>query len=123
MNTTLFLQSLTKKDHTVVKSDPSFVLVSSDSDKHTHKIIERISKIDLVSQVVQVEGMYDLVVKIDSNSIDKIKDVIANKIRHIDGVRTCLSLFGVYPYHLKKIEREEVKVIIGKKEISASSRV
>ena len=105
MSTTLFLQSLTKNDHIVTKSNPSFVLVSSDSDKHAHKIIEKISKIDLVSQVVQVEGMYDLVVRIESDSVDKIKDVIANKIRHIDGVRTCLSLFGVYPYHAKSRER------------------
>ena len=101
MSTTLFLQSLTKNDQHIAKSNPSFVLVISDSDKRTHKIIEKISKIDLVSQVVQVEGMYDLVVRIESDSVDKIKHVIANKIRHIDGVRTCLSLFGVYPYHAK----------------------
>ena len=95
MNTTLSLQTPASKSH-VSKSDPSFVLVSSDMQS-VEKIKERISKISLVSEVIEVTGMYDLVIKIESSISRDVKDVIAKKIRNIDGVRTCLSLFGTDP--------------------------
>ena len=96
MNIALSLQALASKSHSHSKSDPSFVLVSSDMQS-IKKIKEKISKIPLVSEVIDVAGMYDLVVKIESDSSKEIKDVIANKIRNVDGVRTCLSLFGIDP--------------------------
>ena len=132
MNRKLLLKSSTTKKGTtaVAKSNPTFVLINSDNENYTHKIMAKISKIDSVSQVMQVEGMYDLVARIESDSVDKIKDIVGNKIRSIEGVRTCLSLFGVYPYHHARettattmMMAKEVKRTIGKKEVSASSRV
>ena len=90
------LQKLTNKQHTNNKSNPSFVLISSDRS-YNEKIKEEISKMSLVSDIIDVRGMYDLVIKIESDSNNEIKDIIANKIRKVEGVRTCLSLFGFDP--------------------------
>lgn len=98
----LSLQSLASKEYSLNKPPPSFVLVSSDTQS-TKEIKDQISKIPLVSEVIVVGGMYDLVIKIESESSNEIKDVIANKIRNVEGVRTCLSLFGIDPnYPVKK---------------------
>ena len=45
-----------------------------------------------MSDVKQVEGIYDVVIRLDSSSFDEIKKVIVEKIRTVDGVRTCLTL-------------------------------
>ena len=96
MNITSLLSLQPQKDNALSKLNPSFVLISSDRDNN-HKIKDKISNIQNVSQVVQVEGMYDFVIRLESDSIDGVKEIIANKIRNIDGVRTCLSLLGDDP--------------------------
>ena len=90
------LQKLASKQHTNNKSNPSFVLISSDMSDN-EKIKDEISKMPLVSDVIEVRGTYDLVVKIESDSSNEIKGIIGNKIRSVEGVRTCLSLFGFDP--------------------------
>ena len=96
------LQKVASKQHTHNKSNPSFVLISSDLSDN-EKIKEEISKMPLVLDIIEVRGMYDLVVKIESDSNNEIKDIIANKIRNVEGVRTCLSLFGFDPrVHFEK---------------------
>ena len=90
------LQKVASKQHTHNKSNPSFVLISSDLSDN-EKIKEEISKMPLVLDIIEVRGMYDLVVKIESDSNNEIKDIIANKIRNVEGVRTCLSLLGFDP--------------------------
>lgn len=80
----------------VTSPDPTFVLISSDI-KGVERIKKQISKIPVVSDLTEVAGMYDLIIRIESNSPSEIKDIIANKIRSIDDVRSCMSLFGIEP--------------------------
>lgn len=94
-----FTQSLLKRNSPVVKLHPSFILAVANT-KNFKSLEEEILKIDLISQVVQVEGMYDLVIKIESDSIHEIKCVVA-KIQNIKSVRTCLLLFGIESNYLK----------------------
>ena len=90
------LQKVASKQHTHNKSNPSFVLISSDLSDN-EKIKEEISKMPLVLDIIEVRGMYDLVVKIESDSNNEIRGIIGNKIRNVEGVRTCLSLLGFDP--------------------------
>ena len=103
----LFLQSLKKNNDEITQSNPSFVLIGCDK-REIGKIKKELSSISLVSKVVEVEGVYELVVKTESDSVYKIKNMIASKIRTINGVRTCLPLFGADPNYLA-FRNKEVK--------------
>ena len=46
----------------------------------------------MVSDIKQVEGIYDIVIRLNSSSFDEIKKVIVENIRTVEGVRTCLTL-------------------------------
>ena len=92
----LVVDSLRKINQDAATTNPSFVLVSCDENS-TEAVRKELESIPLV-KVNVVEGMYELVVKIESDSIQEIKNLIASKIRCINGVRTCLTLFGEDPY-------------------------
>jgi len=60
----------------------------------TKPILEKIRLIPIVSDIKQVEGMYDVVIRLDSASIAEIERIIVKKIRMMYGVRTCITLQG-----------------------------
>ena len=82
-------------EHHEIKS--TFVLISSENTLTSHVFAELL-EIPMVSEVKKVDGLYDLFVELKSDSVDKIKQTIAYKIRSIEGVRTCLTLFEINAY-------------------------
>lgn len=74
-------------------SCPSFVLLICD-DKKLDSIINELKNIPIVSDVQQVQGMYDVIVQLNSASNDTVKENTRTKIRYIDGVRSTLTLVG-----------------------------
>jgi DNA-binding Lrp family transcriptional regulator len=48
-----------------------------------------------VEEVSEVNGIYDIIVKINSDSNDKLKETITTGIRRIDIVRSTLTLIVI----------------------------
>ena len=45
-----------------------------------------------VKEARLVYGVYDIVTKIEAETMDKLKDVIAQKVRKVPGIRSTLTL-------------------------------
>jgi len=88
----MYLKPMTKNIQ-CDKVDSVFVLISCD-----HNLVSDVtlglSLLPTVSEVKRVDGLYDLFVKLKPSDVEKTKQVIANKIRSMNGVRTCLTLIG-----------------------------
>ena len=69
----------------------AFVLVNCHFPFDT-KIMDVISKLPLVSNVYRVEGRYDLLVKINADTEEELKERISKDIRMIKGVDTIVTL-------------------------------
>jgi len=69
-----------------------FVLISCD-ERFVQDIIEEIKSIDSVTDTQHVQGIYDIVVKLDTSN-DSLKEIVQTKIRYIDGIRSTLTLLG-----------------------------
>ncbi len=77
----------------------AYILLNSDLGSDT-KIISQIKKILDESSSVQYEvqgvyGVYDIVVKVTSESVDKIRSIITNQIRKIDKVHSTLTMMVI----------------------------
>ena len=48
-----------------------------------------------VKEVYAVYGVYDLIVKLEAVGMSELKDIITNKIRRIQNVRSSLTLITV----------------------------
>ena len=77
----------------------AYILLNSDLGSDT-EIISQIKKILDESDSVQYEaqgvyGVYDIVVKITSDNIDKIRSIITNQIRKIDKVHSTLTMMVI----------------------------
>ncbi|KAG2475591.1 MAG: hypothetical protein NPMRIOTA_120006 [Nitrosopumilales archaeon] len=77
----------------------AYILLNSDLGSDT-EIISQIKKILDESESVQYEvqgvyGVYDIVVKVTSENIDKIRSIITNQIRKIDKVHSTLTMMVI----------------------------
>ncbi|GFN39084.1 MAG: AsnC_trans_reg domain-containing protein [Marine Group I thaumarchaeote] len=77
----------------------AYILLNSDLGSDT-EIISKIKKILDESESVQYEvqgvyGVYDIVVKVTSENVDKIRSIITNQIRKIDKVHSTLTMMVI----------------------------
>jgi DNA-binding Lrp family transcriptional regulator len=66
--------------------------VSSGSEEQVRKDAQ---KIEGVEEVYVSYGVYDLVVKINSASMEQLKDLVTHHLRRVDNVRSTLTLILV----------------------------
>lgn len=74
------------------------VLVNTEVGEES-KVLERIKKIEGVEEAHILWGVYDLMVKIKANSIDKLKETIKSHLRRMDNVNALLTLMIVEATH------------------------
>ena len=72
----------------------AFVLVNTDLDAQD-RVIESLRLVDGVEEAHALYGVYDLLVKIKANSIDKLKEITKFRIKPIAGVNSSLTLMIV----------------------------
>lgn len=58
-------------------------------------VFEQLSKIDGVKEAYIVYGVYDIVAKLEAENMDSLKEIVANKIRKLDRVRSTLTMIVV----------------------------
>ena len=74
--------------------EQAFVLINC-HDGDSYEIKEKISSIEGVKDVIYTIGNYDLIVKIESSSVEKLRDVIIFEIRQIQNIRKTTTIVCV----------------------------
>ena len=59
------------------------------------EVFEKVLNIDNVKEAYMVYGIHDIVAVIEAGSMDELRDLITNKIRKIDGVKSTLTAIVV----------------------------
>ena len=72
----------------------AYVLINTDPDVE-EEFIEEVTNMEGVIEVASVYGRYDFVVIIESDTMEKVKDIITWKIRRIRSVKSTITLIGV----------------------------
>ncbi|MCZ6613423.1 MAG: Lrp/AsnC family transcriptional regulator [Thaumarchaeota archaeon] len=72
----------------------AFVLINAELGTE-ESLVANLKKIQNVDEVYIVYGVYDIVVKIVSDSLDNVKQTITSQIRRSDQVRSTLTMIVV----------------------------
>lgn len=68
----------------------SYVLMNVELGSE-EKVLKEVRKIPNVKECHRVYGVYDMIAKVEADSMDKLKEVVTWKIRRLDGVRSTLT--------------------------------
>ena len=69
----------------------AYVLINCDLG-YEDEIIKKIKQIPKVMDVIHVSGVYDIIVRISSEDMDKLKETIKLNIKKIDKVRSTITM-------------------------------
>lgn len=74
----------------------AFVLINAEIGSES-QILESLKKVPFVKEAYTVYGVYDIVAKIEADSMDKLKDIVTWNIRRLDRVRSTLTMIVMEP--------------------------
>ncbi len=72
----------------------AYVLINCDLG-YEEDIISQLKTIDGVKEVHGTFGAYDILAKVESDDVDKLRDTITLKIRKLDRIRSTLTLMAI----------------------------
>jgi DNA-binding Lrp family transcriptional regulator len=74
----------------------AFVMVNCDLEiESEQKAINKLKNVSGVIDVSEVTGVYDIVVKITSDTLESLKEIITRDIRSIDVIRSTMTLIVI----------------------------
>ncbi len=72
----------------------AFVLINAEIGSED-EVVSELRKIGNVKESNIVYGVYDIVAKVEADSMDKLKEIVTWKIRRLDKVRSTLTMIVV----------------------------
>ncbi len=72
----------------------AYVLINCDLGSE-EEIIKEVDKLPDVVEVSGVYGVYDIIVKLQADSMDKLRETMTWKLRRIDKVRSTLTMIVI----------------------------
>ncbi len=72
----------------------AFVLINTEIGME-EKLASELKKIENVKEVYTVYGAYDIIVKVESDSMEKVKETITWKIRRLENIRSTLTMLVI----------------------------
>ena len=68
----------------------AFVFINVESGSE-NEVLERLREVPEVKESYFVYGVYDIVAKVETDSMERLKEVISSKVRRLDNVRSTLT--------------------------------
>jgi DNA-binding Lrp family transcriptional regulator len=69
----------------------AFVLLNTELGSEEN-IIRDLRNLEEVKEVIRVYGVYDIIAKVESDTMDKVKEIITWKLRKLKGVKSTLTM-------------------------------
>jgi DNA-binding Lrp family transcriptional regulator len=68
----------------------AFVFITVDPGSET-KVLKRLREVPEVKESYFMYGVYDIVAKVEADSMDRLKEVITWKVRRLNNIRSTLT--------------------------------
>ena len=74
----------------------AFVLINTEIGSE-EEVLNELKKISYIKEAYVVYGVYDIVAKVEAETMDKLKEVVSWSVRRLDKVRSTLTMLVVSP--------------------------
>ena len=69
----------------------AFVLLNTELGMES-KIVDALNGVEEITNIHSLYGIYDLIIEMEAETMDKIKEVVFNKVRRLDNVKSTITL-------------------------------
>ena len=72
----------------------AFILINTEIGSESN-VLESLKEVEGIQEAYSVYGVYDIIVKIEAESMDKLKDIVTWRIRRLNKVRSTLTMIVI----------------------------
>ena len=72
----------------------AFVLISAEIS-HMESVLEALKKIDAVKEAYMLYGVYDVIAKVEADTMDKLKEIVTWQVRRLDKVQSTQTMMVI----------------------------
>ncbi|WP_174447781.1 Lrp/AsnC family transcriptional regulator [Conexivisphaera calida] len=72
----------------------AYVLINTEMGKED-EVLKSLNQIPNVVEAYIIYGVYDVIAKVEADSLEKVKDVISSRVRRLEYVRSTLSMIVI----------------------------
>ena len=73
----------------------AFVLINTEMGSSIADVLKDLKKVEGVDEAFAVYGVYDIIARIEADTMDKLQEIVTWHIRTLDKVRTTLTMIVV----------------------------
>ncbi len=77
--------------HVVVEMPLAFVLVNVEAGTDK-EVLANLKKVPEVRSAYMVYGVYDIIVMIESDTLERLREMVTKKVRQLDKVRSTMTM-------------------------------
>jgi DNA-binding Lrp family transcriptional regulator len=69
----------------------AYVLINTELGQEA-AVVKVLKDVEGITDIFSLYGIYDVIVQVEAESMDKIKEIVFNNIRRLDSVKTTITL-------------------------------
>lgn len=71
----------------------AYVLINSEIGGE-QEVVDQLKQMPEVTEVSVVYGVYDVIVKLEADTMEVLKEIITSKVRHLNKVRSTMTMIA-----------------------------
>jgi len=72
----------------------AFVLINAEVGSED-EVVKELRRMEHIKEAHLVYGVYDIIAKVEAETMDKLKEVIASKVRRVNKIRSTLTMMVI----------------------------
>ena len=69
----------------------AYVLINTELGQEA-QVVSELRDVEGITKISSLYGIYDVIAQVEADSMEKVKEIVFNKIRRLDSVKTTITL-------------------------------
>ena len=69
----------------------AYVLINTELGQEA-QVVSELNDVEGITGISSLYGIYDVIAQVEADSMEKVKEIVFNKIRRLDSVKTTITL-------------------------------
>ena len=82
-------------NYSLLMVEKAFVLINTNDYINDDLLLTHLKKIDGISEAYKVSGIYNILVKVEAETIDKVSKVVNNRLQNLKDNQSTLTMVAI----------------------------
>jgi DNA-binding Lrp family transcriptional regulator len=82
-------------NHSPLMVEKAFVLINTNDCTNDDLLLTQLKKIDGISEAYKVSGIYNILVKVEAETMDKVAKVVNHRLKDLKNIQSTLTMVAI----------------------------